>query len=219
MIRIREQNKFKLSPPYYSNKFLKIEENNRYITAEFEKKHTIQNLYLLSKNTKQLIHDLNKNSAKTFSLISIETSSKCNLDCSFCPVNKEKDPRPPGLLPMELIEKIAYELSEINYSSAILPFGNNEPLLDIRIFDIITLFREKCPKSYIKLLTNGTLLTVEKTVKLFEHGLSTLTINNYSSSYKLIRPVEEIISNSKKFKCYDLRISLRNNNENLTNRA
>jgi len=218
MIRVREQGGFKL-PLRYCNKYIEVGVSNRYITTEEEKKLSFDRLSILSENSRKLIFDLNGGFPKIFSLISIETSSGCNQNCPFCPVNNSVDPRPRNLLPMEFIEKIANELSTINYSFAILPFGNNEPLLDERIFEIISIFREKCPKSYIKLLTNGLLLSVEKALKLFECGLNTLTINNYSSTNKLSNPVCDIIDNAKEFICKDLRISLRNKSESLTNRG
>jgi MoaA/NifB/PqqE/SkfB family radical SAM enzyme len=219
MLRIRSNLDYVLDKSLYDCSFVSIEHDNSFITKESEKRKAATEQSLISEKLKRIVSDLWQKHTRLFKLISVETCSGCNLTCSFCPVNKLLDRRPPGILPNELLEKIAFELKLLNYSSAILLFCNNEPLLDDRIFDIVALFRKACPNSYIKLLTNGTLLTAERALFLFKQGLTTLTINNYSTKGNLISSVQEIISNAEKFYYYDMRVSLRNPDEKLTNRA
>jgi radical SAM protein with 4Fe4S-binding SPASM domain len=160
-----------------------------------------------------------KEEAQLFRVISIETRSRCNLGCTFCPVNKTDDPREPGLLPMETIERLASSLKALKYRHTILLFGNNEPLLDKRITDIIGIFRSSCPASTIRILTNGTTLTTESALSLFKAGLSTLVINNYTDGQSLIKPVQRLLHQAYKFRQLDVRISVRKRDEVLTNRA
>lgn len=222
MIRVRTNGKYHLPKLIHNSKYVRLEDDNRFITIEEEKKFRETKLKSISGNLKEIAKSLwaEQKSQPKFRLISIETSSGCNQTCKFCPVNKNNDPRPPGLLPDLLLEKICNELERMRYSNTILLFGNNEPLLDDRIVNIINMFRKSCPDAYIKLLTNGLLIDVNLAFNLFTQGLSTLTINNYShNSSIIIKPVMEIIGSAERFDCLDLRISLRDLDDSLTNRC
>ena len=68
----------------------------------------------------QDVYNLIDNFMKTtptplFNNIEIETVNRCNGTCSFCPVNKNQDPREYKKMPEELFKKIIKELKEINY--------------------------------------------------------------------------------------------------------
>jgi MoaA/NifB/PqqE/SkfB family radical SAM enzyme len=154
-----------------------------------------------------------------FTTISIETQTGCNLTCSFCPVNKLVDKRIFTQLEFQVLEKIALELNVLCFNGTVNLYVNNEPLMDKRISDIIFLFRKHLPLNKIKILTNGTLLTNEKIHTLFQNGLSELSIDNYTDGKKLITPIKKLINNSMEFINYDIRISMRKINDNLTNRA
>jgi MoaA/NifB/PqqE/SkfB family radical SAM enzyme len=114
---------------------------------------------------------------------------------------------------------MAGELAALKYRHTILLFGNNEPLLDDRITDIIRTFRRSCPESTIRILTNGTTLTNALALSLFEAGLTTLVVNNYTDGRTLIRPVRRLIEDADRFAHRDIRVSVRRVDEVLTNRA
>lgn len=154
-----------------------------------------------------------------FRIISIETRTGCNFTCSFCPVAKDKDPRPLKSMSWLLLQDIANQLQDLNYQDNIFLFCNNEPLLDDRLPKIVSLFREKCPNARIKILTNGLLLSLELVNELFDNGLSTLEIDNYTDGKRVIRPIMDLIKNSKKFIEKDIRIIMRRRVEKLTNRG
>lgn len=219
MIRIRAHSSYSLNESLFFSPFISIENSNRFITSEDEKKKKKDELAAISNRIRNIIFQLWREHYRLFKIVSIETSSTCNSFCSFCPVNALRDTRTPGHLPDKTLEKIAHELESIKYSDTLLLFGNNEPLMDNRILDIVYLFRRACPRAYIKLLTNAKLLTPELSLSLFKAGLSTLTINNYSTEGTLLDPVRRIISEAERFIAVDLRISLRDQNETLTNRA
>lgn len=216
MIRVRTTNNNKLVTP---RPLVTIEPNNRLIATENDKRKAMKDCSKISIMCKNKIKSLWDQRKPLFRIIAIETSSRCNLDCGFCPVNKNRDVRPFKLLSMNIINKIATELRDLRYSYTILLFGNNEPLLDPRMHSIIKLFRCYCPSAYIKICTNGTLISPEIVSSLFLNGLSTLVINNYTELSQINDPVQEIIDGAEMFGCHDVRIVLRDSKETLTNRA
>lgn len=146
----------------------------------------------------QDVYNLIDNFMKTtptplFNNIEIETVNRCNGTCSFCPVNKNQDPREYKKMPEELFEKIIKELKEINYNGAIALHSNNEPLLDKEICNYANYARKELPNSYIYLYTNGTLLTIDKFCELITN-LDLLVIDNYNDNIQFIEPVKEIFN-------------------------
>lgn len=126
-----------------------------------------------------------------FDHIEVETINRCNGNCSFCPVNKNDDPREKAVMTSELFEKIVNQLAEIDYRGRFTTFSNNEPLLDDRIIEFNQYARKKLPDARMHLFTNGTLLTVDKFVALADI-LDELIIDNYHQDLKLIKPCREI---------------------------
>lgn len=146
----------------------------------------------------QDVYNLIDNFMKTtptplFNNIEIETVNRCNGTCSFCPVNKNQDPREYKKMPEELFEKIIKELKEINYNGAIALHSNNEPLLDKEICNYAKYTRKELPNSYIYLYTNGTLLTIDKFCELITN-LDLLVIDNYNDNIQFMEPVKEIFN-------------------------
>lgn len=126
-----------------------------------------------------------------FNHVEVETVNRCNGVCSFCPVNKNDDPRPKAVMTEELFRGIVGQLAEMGYSGRFTTFSNNEPLLDERIIDFNRYAREKLPNARMHLFTNGTLLTLDKFIALAE-VLDELIIDNYQQELKLIRPCAEV---------------------------
>ncbi len=106
-------------------------------------------------------------------------------------------------MPDELIESIIDELSELDYYNRLSIYNNNEPFLDNRIFDIIRSARDKLPKAYLELKSNGKILTTEKIFNIFNSGLDMLYINAYSKSGLLdpnIQKIQDDIRKIRRFK-------------------
>ncbi|MGI5203745.1 radical SAM/SPASM domain-containing protein [Spirillospora sp. CA-108201] len=156
---------------------------------------------------------------RVFDLVSVETRSGCNHTCTFCPVARAVDPRPPGELDLAAIELIARQLGDLGYAGRIAPFGNNEPLLDLRLPEIVATFRRSCPDADIRVLTNGILARPPLVAELFEAGLSTLSVNNYSDGRRVIAPVRRLLAEAGHLRHHDIRISVRRRAEILTTRA
>lgn len=125
--------------------------------------------------------------------IELETLSACNGGCQFCPVNRFVDPRPRVEMAMPLIEKIAHELGEARYAGHLALFSNNEPLLDKRLVEICSLLRQRVPRAWLYLYTNGTPLTPESYVALARAGLDEMVINNYSDELVIRKQVQRAI--------------------------
>ncbi len=126
-----------------------------------------------------------------FEAIEVETINRCNGTCSFCPVNRNDDPREHMIMTEELFRSIVDQLAEISYSGRFSVFSNNEPLLDDRIVELNRYAREKLPAAKIHMFTNGTLLTIDKFIALTDI-LDELIIDNYQQELRLIRPCVQI---------------------------
>ena len=106
----------------------------------------------------------------------------------------------PGILilrPGYAYGRIIDELAEWGYARVIKLYSNNEPFLDKRIFDFAEYTRAKLPEVDIKMLTNGTVLDVEKVERILP-VVSSLHINNYSTDFLLHDNVQEIVDHVNK---------------------
>jgi len=119
-------------------------------------------------------HQLN---SPLFNVIGIETSEKCNRECSFCPnsVFQQYDRQ----LPEDLYGKVISELELVGYSFTIVLHGYNEPLLDMRLPMFIEIARNKLPNATIMFSSNGDFLTIKKWNELRNHGLDYMVVSQY----------------------------------------
>jgi radical SAM protein with 4Fe4S-binding SPASM domain len=154
-----------------------------------------------------------------FDRVEIETISRCNNTCEFCPVNRHVDPRPAARMTDQLFDRILGMLSERRFGGGFALFSNNEPLLDSRLEDLAARARLALPDAYHYLYTNGTLLTVERFRRLMP-SLNHLTINNYSNDGRLLPPVREVYEYAKAHpQPGGVDIHMRRHDELLTTRA
>lgn len=113
------------------------------------------------------------------SVILLETVTACTRRCSFCSWGQPRPIADAGeRMPMELIESICQQLSS-DYDGRVSPFLTNEPLLDVRLPEIVQLIRSLCPRATITIATNGDLLTHKLALKLFECGLTGIGVSVY----------------------------------------
>lgn len=144
--------------------------------------------------TRKAVYDeveLFRENQPLFNHIEVETINRCNGNCSFCPVNRNNDPREKAVMTEELFRKIVDELAENDYSGRFTTFSNNEPLLDDRIVALNQYAREHLPHARMHLFTNGTLFTLDKFIAL-TNILDELIIDNYQQDLELIGPCREI---------------------------
>lgn len=103
--------------------------------------------------------------------VQIQTQSRCNADCVFCPYVEGYHAKNPGLMPRELWLKILNDLLPFTATlnqGKILPYLMQEPLLDKDIFQKIEDIYERFPKTFVELSTNGAALTPKNIDRIHE---------------------------------------------------
>jgi len=115
-----------------------------------------------------------------FQDIGIETTTICNMSCSYCPNSSVG--RPAAYMAEEtfhaIIDSVATSLP--HYSGSISPHFYGEPLVDERLESLIRYARKRLPDASIQLFTNGTLLTVQRFCHLVEAGVDKLVISQHT---------------------------------------
>ncbi|HQQ88253.1 MAG TPA: SPASM domain-containing protein [Smithellaceae bacterium] len=129
--------------------------------------------------------------------VEIETINRCNGTCSFCPVNRRDDPRQLEKMSDDLLQRILLDLHAHNYAGFLGLQSNNEPLLDKNIVKRIALAREMCLHAHLYMYTNGVLLTFDMLTALFDAGLDSMVIDNYSENLQLHPHIESIAQKLK----------------------
>lgn len=166
------------------------------------------NYHEVKKQTKKWLKDhYDCGTVPMFSSIEIETINRCNGECSFCPANRNVDPRTPKKMNSQLFYKIIDELGEMRYSGRLALHSNNEPFLDSRIIDFAKYARERVPNAFIYLYTNGTLVTLEKFKEIIPF-LDRIIIDNYDDGLKLHENVREINLYCKKHAKLDRKVEI-----------
>lgn len=108
------------------------------------------------------------------SIIQIQTTSRCNGRCSFCPYSDLEDTLSHGTMDVTLFRTIVDE-SAAKGAKLIYPFLMNEPFVDYRILDRIEYIRSKGLS--VELSTNGSLLSQQKADALCELGIKGVVFN------------------------------------------
>ena len=150
-------------------------------------------------NRKELIESVNfytrfieaKGKVPLFHLVEVETINKCNGSCSFCPVNVKDDIREHIQMSDELFERIIEQLERIDYAGRISLFSNNEPFLDSKIVERHKYARNHLPHAKMHIITNGTLLTVDKFIEIIQY-LDEMIIDNYNQEFQLLPSVKKV---------------------------
>lgn len=120
-------------------------------------------------------------------VVRIETTNACNAHCIMCPHTNMA--RPVHAMPDELFEKIIRECS-CNRLSEIHLHNFGEPLLDLGLEDKIKSVKKNC-RAYVKIFTNGSLLTTDRIHKLLNSGIDEIKISvdgSTSGEYERTRP-------------------------------
>lgn len=143
-----------------------------------------------------------------FLRVEVETFNRCNGYCTFCPVNKNDDPRPLLKMPEELFMKIVNELHELDYSGQFCLFANNEPFLDTRLEAFAKTARELLPNAFIEIFSNGTVIKLSRFKAIIPY-LDKLVIDNYNDKLKLNEATKAIMEYLKENPEYKSRVSIR----------
>lgn len=103
--------------------------------------------------------------------LNVEVTNRCNLRCSYCPVNRDMA-REKRDLPFDRFVEL---LDRSPTVKTLLPFQWGEPLLHPRIVEMIEVATKRGIRTYVT--TNGTLLDDAMNRALLRSGLARLTIS------------------------------------------
>lgn len=175
------------------------------------------------KNTEKYTNWFNRQSEfPIFQMVEIETINRCNGTCVFCPASVGNEIRPFKKMKMDTFKKIVRELSEMKYGGEVLLEVNNEPLIDNRLPNLAKILKENVPGCRLSIITNGTLLTVEKMKILYKY-IDRIVVNNYSRKFRLNDNIKTVyryaVKHSSEYSGRELEIRRRYVGEVLTNRA
>ena len=103
--------------------------------------------------------------------LNVELTSRCNVACSYCDVNRELG-RPNQDLDPSLVARLLRDTPRLQ---TLLPFQWGEPLLYEPLDEVLALAQERGVRTY--LTTNGTLLDGSRFAALSAAGLDRLTVS------------------------------------------
>lgn len=126
---------------------------------------------LLSTAHNELAYRLGWHSLPRLTTLNVELTSRCNVACSYCDVNRELG-RAAQDLPLELLARL---LEQSPGLQTLLPFQWGEPLLYEPLDEALALARDRGLRSYVT--TNGTLLDGPRMIALGRSGLTRLTVS------------------------------------------
>lgn len=109
--------------------------------------------------------------------IQIETTSRCNATCGFCPYPEVSKTQPQGAMDQDLFERLIDEISW-HRVQLLQPFLNNDPLMDPQIVPRLELMIRKNPRTRICVTTNGSLLRPPVARALAAMPLETIHISS-----------------------------------------
>jgi len=159
---------------------------------------------------------------KIFGTISIQTQTGCNYNCPFCPANKPGlnlygGAAPGAKMDFNLFKSIIDQLSKLAFKGRISPDAMNEPLIDERLTDLVSIIKRKCPHAFLFIQTNGSLLNKKLIVELIKAGINEIYVNDYTEGEAILSR----LANMSLDKRYRIHITLerRSFTERLSNRA
>jgi len=143
-------------------------------------------------------------------VVRIEPAASCNLRCLHCPTGLDATPK--GVMDREIFELILTEL--VRYGdqvNTVVLYHGGEPLLNPFLDHMIRSIRKTSVKK-IKMVTNGKMLTSEKSEMLIATGLNEIEISldsvgpeesdsvrRRSNAAETIQNIEELIALKKSY--------------------
>lgn len=100
-------------------------------------------------------------------LVAIETTSRCNASCNFCPYPQKETEK--SAMDQALFEKIIDDCTQFSLAK-IEPLLNGEPFVDPRIIERLEHIRRRLPRTILHLVTNGNAMISRRADELAEMG-------------------------------------------------
>jgi len=134
--------------------------------------HSVKNVITKKIRFKELIQGTRKfllmKLGKTLFSANLEVTRQCNLRCDFCNYWKPNDTN----TELEDYSPIIRHLNPLSLS-----ITGGEPLLRSDLEKVIRTIQQRTQFVYINLITNGSLLSVDRALSLWHSGLSQITIS------------------------------------------
>ena len=99
--------------------------------------------------------------------IQLETVTKCNARCEFCP--QHEIVRDPSRMPTDTWQKIVDDTRGLGITYR--PFLTNEPFVDNRMPEIVRYIKQNDSTAHVEFNTNGELVTEKLAIELLEAGV------------------------------------------------
>ncbi|MBM85019.1 MAG: hypothetical protein CMM47_03230 [Rhodospirillaceae bacterium] len=132
-----------------------------------------------------------KNGTPLFSWIDLNLTELCNRLCVFCPrADPDLYPNQSLNMSMDLVRRIASELTSLDYNGVVVLCGFGEPMLHPELNSIVKAFGDKIR---VELVTNGDRLTSQVASQLYALGLDYFVVSMYDGPeqrehfYKIFR--------------------------------
>jgi len=132
--------------------------------------------------------------------IMIDPSNACNFRCTFCPTGYpdllESVGRPVGLMKYDLFKKIIDDIQGFDQKVKLLElWKDGEPLLNKNLGKMIGYAKKKNGFEKVKVTSNGSLLTSERSKELIENQLDEICISIYQINSGNYGKVTQTFSN------------------------
>lgn len=109
-------------------------------------------------------------------IVNLELSYKCNRKCDYCPVRDSSRQNVQDYMPVQLIKKIVNELSLIRFEGRLCLNLYNEPLLDDKLEEKISIIKNRLPFAHVLLNSNGDKLNRSRLKSLSDSGLDSICV-------------------------------------------
>jgi len=123
-----------------------------------------------------------------FNRISIETHSKCNRRCGFCPISTGRRDFELKRMNRKVYEMLVRELADLGFTGIGSLFLLNEPFIDVDFLKFyVPEYRRALPDSCIYVSTNGDTIAgrgLDNLVRVYEAGVTVLNLNIYDTGEK-----------------------------------
>jgi MoaA/NifB/PqqE/SkfB family radical SAM enzyme len=116
--------------------------------------------------------------------IQMETVTKCNAKCPFCPQNEVV--RDPARMPTETWRKIVDDTR--GWGITYRPFLTTEPFVDNRMPEVVRYIKDNDPTARVEFNTNGELMTEKLSIELLEAGVDIMRFSIDGLSREIYEP-------------------------------
>lgn len=133
--------------------------------------------------------------------IQLETVTKCNAKCPFCPQNEIV--RDPARMPTETWRKIIDDTR--GWGITYRPFLTNEPFVDNRMPEIVRYIKDNDPTARVEFNTNGELVTEKLAGQLLDAGVDIMRFSIDGFSRETYEPsriginFEKVMERTRRF--------------------